>query len=105
MRKALVVIVGFVAVALFPFGAGAAGVKLTQDQVSTVCGKGLISSGGSSGCTKTCGLNGEHECQYSCYKGKDCQGNCNTCGVKSRTVMFPGFYANRMVRQSVRGSQ
>jgi hypothetical protein len=105
MRKALMVIVGFVAVALFPLAAGAAGIKLTQQQVSTVCGKGMTSHGGSSGCTKSCGLNGEHECKYHCYKGKECQGECTTCGVKSRTVMFPGFYANRMVRQSVRGSQ
>ncbi len=105
MRKAFVLMVGFVAVASFPFVAGAAGVKLTPEQVGTVCGKGMTSGGASSGCKKSCGLNGEHSCEYSCYKGKDCEGNCTTCGVKSRSVMFPNFYANRMVRQSVRGSQ
>jgi hypothetical protein len=63
----------------------------------------MTTSGGSSGCQKKCGLNGEHECEYSCYKGKDCRGDCTTCGVK-RTALFPGFYANRVVRQSLKAS-
>ena len=104
MRKAFIFVVGVIAVSLLPLQSDAAPVKLTKDQVATVCGKGITSSGGSSGCQKACGLNGEHECEYSCYKGKDCQGSCTTCGAKTRTVMFPNFYANRMVRQSVRNA-
>jgi len=103
MRKALVFILGLAAVALFSHEAAA--VKLTQQQVETVCGSGLQSGHNSSGCKKKCGLNNEHDCEYSCYKGKDCQGVCTTCGVKGRAVLFPNFYANRVVKRAARGSQ
>ena len=103
MRKAVVLVLGLVALALFSHQASAAGVSLTKQQVETVCGSGLKSGGNVSGCKKKCGLNGEHECEYSCYKGKECRGDCSTCGVK-RTVIFPNLYAKRVVRQSVRAA-
>jgi hypothetical protein len=102
MHKAIILLVGLVAIVLLPLQADAAGVKLTKDQVATVCGKGMTSHGGSSGCEKKCGLNGEHTCEYSCYKGKECEGNCTTCGVEARTVLFPNWYANRVVRKQLR---
>src|SRR5215210_2489742 len=105
MRREVVFIVGLAAVVLLSHEAAAAGVKLTPQQVGTVCGSGLKSGHGVSGCKKKCGSNGEHDCEYSCYKGKDCQGYCTTCGVKNRTILFPNWQSNRVVRQSVRGSQ
>jgi hypothetical protein len=104
MQKAFALIVVFIAVAAFPLVAGAAGVKLTKDQVATVCGKGLRSSGSISGCKKTCGTNKEHTCEYGCENGKNCEGTCTDCGVKTRTVVFPNLYSKRMVRQSLRSS-
>ena len=56
MRKAFIFVVGVIAVSLLPLQSDAAPVKLTKDQVATVCGKGITSSGGSSGCQKACGL-------------------------------------------------
>lgn len=87
------------------FAASAEAVPLTQGQVSTVCGKDMGSNGNVSGCKKKCGVNGEHDCEYSCHKGKDCQGYCTSCQPKSsRTALFPKWQANRAVRQSVRAA-
>jgi hypothetical protein len=101
MRKAILLsfgVVTLVAFALVPHEAGA--VKLSPEQVKTVCGSKLQSSGGAMGCTKACGLNGEHICDFGCYKG-DCNGSCMTCGVKNVHAMFPRIYANRVVRQTL----
>jgi hypothetical protein len=99
MRKMLM----FVVLSLAAFGVvpADAGVKLTQQQVTDVCGKKLQSNGGAMGCTKACGLNGEQTCDFGCYKGK-CEGRCLTCGVKERTGLFGGLRANRVVRQTVK---
>ncbi len=101
MRAAVVLILGLLAIASLPHEARA--VTLTKGQVDTVCGDGIKSSHGVSGCKKKCGVNGEHDCEYSCYKGKDCQGYCTSCGVKGR-VLFPKLQGNRIVKQSVRGA-
>jgi hypothetical protein len=45
-------------------------VKLTKEQVTTVCGKKLESGGGAIGCTKPCGIGGKSTCNFGCYKGK-----------------------------------
>ncbi len=103
MRHAFFLVMGLLVVALFPFMAEAKGVKLTKDQVATVCGQGLQSHGSVTGCKKTCGSNKEHVCEYGCVKGQGCEGDCTTCGDK-RTAVFPGFYANRLVKQSVRNA-
>ncbi len=93
--------------ALVTFRADAANVKLTTQQVATVCGKALKSSGSVAGCKKACGANNEHVCEFGCSKdkgGTTCEGDCTTCG-DNRTAVFPSFYANRMVRQSLRNSR
>jgi hypothetical protein len=82
MRKAIMFIVGLVAVALISTEAGA--VKLTQEQVNTVCGKGLETSSHGSGCTKACGVNNEHVCDFSCTKKFGCNGHCVSCRTGSR---------------------
>jgi len=88
MRKLVIMfVVGLAALALAPQGAVA--VKLTQQQVQTVCN-------GKSACAKDCGLNGEHQCIFACNK-TGCSGTCPTCGVKTRMV-FPNRYGNRVVR-------
>jgi hypothetical protein len=103
MQKTLFIVLALLGAVLF--AAQAEAVPLTQGQVSTVCGKGMQSSGSVSGCKKKCGVNGEHDCEYSCYKGKDCQGYCTSCGPKSsKTALFPKWQASRVVRQSVRAS-
>lgn len=87
--------------------ADAAGVKLTTQQVATVCGKALKSHGSVAGCKKSCGANNEHVCEFGCYKDKEgtsCEGDCTTCG-DNRTALFPNFYANRTVRQSMRNAR
>jgi hypothetical protein len=106
MYRTLLILVGFTA-ALLSFETYAAGVKLTTQQVATVCGKALKSHGSVAGCKKSCGVNNEHVCEFGCSKDKDgttCEGDCTTCGDK-RTSVFPNFYANRMVKQSIRNSQ
>jgi hypothetical protein len=62
---------GFLALHVAP--AEAKGVKLTPEQVKTVCGKDIQSGGGNTGCTKNCGLNGQNICDYNCKGGK-CEG-------------------------------
>jgi len=106
MRKAFALIVSLIAVTSFAFVAEAAGVKLTTQQVATVCGKALQSHGSVAGCKKTCGANKEHVCEYGCSKdagGTSCEGDCTTCGDK-RTVLFPNIYAKRVIKQTVRSS-
>jgi hypothetical protein len=49
-------------------------VKLSKEQVATVCGKKLQSNAGVSGCFKKCGANGEHQCDYGCDKKGQCGG-------------------------------
>jgi hypothetical protein len=93
MRKSILFIVGLLAIALIPHDAAA--VKLAQQQVKDVCGKKLRTGGDAMGCTKQCGLNNEHTCDFGC-KGNDCNGSCMTCGVKARIIPHP--YANRVVR-------
>jgi hypothetical protein len=105
-RTLLVLIIGLVG-ALLSFEANAAGVKLTTQQVATVCGKALKSHGSVAGCKKSCGANNEHVCEFGCSKDKEgtsCEGDCTTCG-DNRTSLFPNFYANRTVRQSIRNSR
>jgi hypothetical protein len=96
MRKSIMLIVGFAALALVSHQAAA--VKLSSEQVKTVCGNKLQSSGGVDYCVKKCGLNQEHSCDFSCYKGS-CQGLCTTCGVKARILPHP--YSNRVVRAAM----
>jgi hypothetical protein len=69
--------------------AQAAGVKVTEQQVNDVCGNGLQENKGAGvkGCTKKCGLNGEHTCDFSCIR-KKCEGVCVSCGVKERRVTY-----------------
>lgn len=69
----LYILLSIVFLALHVGPAEAKGVKLTPEQVSTVCGKGIQTGGGSTGCTKPCGLNGQSWCDYNCTKGK-CEG-------------------------------
>ena len=106
MYRTLLLLVVLVA-ALLSSETNAAGVKLTTQQGATVCGKALRSHGSVAGCKKTCGASGEHVCEFGCSKdkaGTTCEGDCTTCGDK-RSSVFPNFYANRMVRQSIRSSQ
>jgi hypothetical protein len=76
-----------------PSAADAAGVKITQQQVANVCGKKLQTGGGHSGCTKACGLNGEHQCDFDCNnKTGKCEGQCLTCSAR-----FIGKDSTRLV--------
>ena len=52
MRNACLLVVGLLVVVLFSFTAEAKGVKLTQDQVATVCGKGSSHTEASQGARK-----------------------------------------------------
>ena len=68
MRKCLILLVAF---GTFGFAAGeAAAMKMTQQQVKNVCGKGLQSSGGTFGCERKCG---DKLCSYNCSDGKNKQ--------------------------------
>lgn len=93
MRKPIIFIIGLVVLALF--AGEAAAVKLSEQQVKTTCGSKLQSSGCVDYCQKKCGLNGEHNCDFSCNKG-NCQGLCTSCGATAR--VFPNRYGNRVVR-------
>ncbi|MGE3529382.1 MAG: hypothetical protein AB7G54_08125 [Methyloceanibacter sp.] len=96
MRKlVLIIIVGLAAIVTLPHAVEAKGVKLTKQQVQTVCD-------GATYCTTECGLKGEHLCEFKC-KGNTCSGNCQSCGVKSARV-FPNLYSNRLVRRELRAS-
>jgi hypothetical protein len=88
MRKSIMFIVGLAALAA-PQAAEAA-VKLTQQQVQTVCN-------GKSVCSKDCGLNGEHHCIFACNK-TGCSGTCQTCGVNTRWF-FPTAMAIGLLGQ------
>jgi hypothetical protein len=90
----LMFLVGLGAFALLSTAADAAPVKLTKQQVQTVCN-------GGNHCVKDCGLKGTHLCEFKCDKKDNCSGSCESCGVKTR-VLFPGLYSNRVVRQTVR---
>lgn len=66
-------------IALVAFGAGVseapAFVKITKQQVANVCGSGLQTSNGHSGCTKACGVKKDQQCFYDCSeKTGDCHG-------------------------------
>lgn len=71
--RLLLILLSMAFLALQPAPASAAGVKLTPEQVKTVCGDDIKSGGGSTGCTKQCGLNGQNWCDYNCKKDK-CEG-------------------------------
>jgi hypothetical protein len=95
MRR-LVLFFGFV-LAAFAFAANsadAAPVKLTKQQVQTVC------DGGNT-CTRSCGLEGENLCEFKC-KGDKCSGSCLSCPGQGRTALFPGFYSKRVVKKAVK---
>jgi hypothetical protein len=76
-------------------------VKLSKDQVSTVCGKNLHQTGGGhTGCAVSCG-NGKQVCEFDCDKtGKQCGGQCVTC----RQSKFPWGkrYPVHVVKKEVR---
>ena len=83
MLRAIIVIATLAAFGLLPGAADAAGVKITQQQVANVCGKKLQTGGGHSGCTKACGLSGEHQCDFDCNNETgNCQGVCLTCSAR-----------------------
>ena len=92
MRKAVMFIVGLIALALISTEAGA--VKLTQQQVDTVCS-------GRSSCTKNCGLNGEHLCDFGCSKKYGCTGVCQTCRNGSRETTSGPVVRAELARRSI----
>ena len=94
-RFILMFILGLAALVLVPHAAEAKGVKLTKEQVLTVCN-------GKTNCQKYCGVTGDDLCQFKC-KGGQCEGKCTTCGVvqESRHI-FPNLYSKHVVRQAVR---
>ena len=95
MRKSFMFIFGLAAFALAPHEAMGE-VKLTAQQVETVCGK----TPGNIGCSKKCGLNNEHTCDFGCNPPDQCRGLCTTCGVKERRI-FLNRYSNRVTRASL----
>jgi hypothetical protein len=105
MHKSVLFVFGFVALAAFalvPHEAMA--VKISPQQVKNVCGKQLQQGGGAMGCTKKCGLNGEHLCDFGCL-GNNCNGFCLTCGVaRLEVVTKRSANANRVVIGTVRRS-
>jgi len=80
MRKFLA-LVAF-ALGALAFAASAVGAKsgiggtvpLTSGQVHTVCN-------GKDYCQKSCGLNGEHSCEFGCGS-KGCGGTCDDCSSR-----------------------
>lgn len=77
-------------------------VKLTMEQVATVCGKKLQSGGGHTGCAKKCGTKGEHICDYDCKKGGQCEGTCYTCPQRKFPFgkKFPAHVVNMSVKSA-----
>jgi hypothetical protein len=75
-------------------------VKLSKEQVATVCGKKLSSNAGVSGCFKKCGANGEHQCDYGCNKKGQCSGQCLTC--PQRKFPWGKRYPIHLVKKDVR---
>jgi hypothetical protein len=74
VRKIIFGLVALAAFALVHHEAAAAGVKITEQNVKDVCGAKLKSGGGMMGCTKTCGSNGEHLCDFHCEGGNKSEG-------------------------------
>jgi hypothetical protein len=105
MHKSVLFVFGFVALAAFALVAHEAmAVKISPQQVKNVCGKQLQQGGGAMGCTKKCGLNGEHLCDFGCL-GNNCNGFCLTCGVaRLEVVTKRSANANRVVIGTVRRS-
>lgn len=102
MLRSILFVAALAAFGLMASGADAKGVKLTEQQVKDVCGSKLQTGGGHSGCTKACGLNKEHQCDFDCdnKKGK-CEGQCVTCGAR-----FVGKNSTRrVINTDVRASQ
>ena len=58
-RLVLMFIVGLAALVLVPHAAEAKGVKLTKQQVETVCD-------GKQSCVRDCGLKNDHLCSFTC---------------------------------------
>jgi hypothetical protein len=83
MRKAIMISVGLIVLALVPSEASAL-IKLTEGQVRNVCGRSLETGPGGITCNKSCGLNGEHSCSFTCTKKFGCTGFCDTCRGPSR---------------------
>jgi len=102
MGKSLLLIAGLALATLIPNAADAKTVlvKLTTQQVATVCGKDLHSGGGNAGCTKKCG---SHTCDYNCNKNDGCTGWCVTCPGQNRKIL-PGLMSKRVVKDAVRAA-
>lgn len=92
-RLVLMFIVGLAALILVPHAAEAKGVKLTKQQVETVCD-------GEQSCVRDCGLKNDHLCSFTCKNDK-CSGLCESCPGKSSRP-FPNHYSKHVVRQAVR---
>jgi hypothetical protein len=76
-------------------------VKLTTNQVATVCGKQLQSNPGkASGCSKPCG---RYSCDYNCTKD-GCFGQCTNCPGTGR-VIFPGLKSWFVIKRAVNSAQ
>jgi hypothetical protein len=76
-------------------------VRLTTQQVATVCGKQLQSNPGkASGCSKPCG---HYSCDYTCTKD-GCIGQCLNCPGVGR-VIFPGLKSRMVIMNAVNSSQ
>jgi hypothetical protein len=76
-------------------------VRLTTQQVATVCGKQLQSNPGkASGCSKPCG---HYSCDYTCTKD-GCIGQCLNCPGVGR-VIFPGLKSRMVIKNAVNSSQ
>jgi hypothetical protein len=86
--KSLTVIlaVGVLAFGLSNVRAEPVRVVLTKSQVATVCGDHPT------GCTKSCGTNGQYNCSYGCGS-KGCSGTCDNC---------PGASSPRLIRHTIR---
>jgi hypothetical protein len=84
-RLVLIFFVCLAAIITLPHAVEAKGVKLTKQQVQTVCN-------GKTACRKGCGLQGTDLCDFKC-KGDKCSGSCLSCGVKSARVL-PNHYSN-----------
>ena len=96
MRRAVLMFgIALSAFVLASHGAVAAPVKLTKQQVQTVC------NGGSS-CIKNCGLEGAETCGFKCDKKGNCSGSCISCGAKTRSQLFPNLHSKRVVKKAVK---
>jgi hypothetical protein len=88
MRRYLMTVLALVTLAFVASNAEA-WVRLTKDQVNTVCGNPNY-------CQKKCGLNKEYTCEFGCGRS-GCAGTCLTCpggpGMRRsnravRTILF-----------------